>query len=109
MKKDIVKQLKKHADTLPLLMEMRGGSLLGSKLIEMGITEIDGAPVDPEATFKGRFPQPVNHYENLKTGFKKEGPAFISKYTTGIVNAYNEGVEAMNKQVALEKETKTAK
>lgn len=104
MKKDIVKQLRKHAETLPPLMEMRGGSMPGSKLIEMGIKEIDEVPVDPETMYKGRFPQPVNHYENLKAGFKKEGPSFISQYTTGVINVYNEGVKAMNKEIA---ETKT--
>lgn len=108
MKKAIVKQLRKHAETLPSMMEMRGCSLMGSQLIEMGITELkDGEKVNPDIKYAGKFPQPVNHYENLKYGFRKEGPSFISQYTAGIINAYNEGVDAMNEQVALQKENKT--
>jgi len=87
MKKAIAKQLRELANSLPPLYMDRvmGTKVTGAELLK---SSQEGLPkdIEPEAIYKQKYIArvPMNHYNNLKKGYKLMGPSVIPQYVQAV-------------------------
>lgn len=93
-KNKLYKKLRKIAADLPVIMrstkEVRFVS--GAELIkEMGVTEVDGKPVDVNRLYRYNYPVQiaVNHNRALKTAVNTFGKGVVPHYLNAVERVYN--------------------
>lgn len=89
MKKAIAKQLRKLAEELPPLYvnKVMGMKVLGADLLKNSEENLPKG-IEPEAIYKQKYVArvPMNHYNNLKRGYKTLGPSIIPQYIQAVKN-----------------------
>ena len=101
MKKAIAKQLRQLAESLPPLYidKVMGTKITGAELLKNS-QDNSLKYIDESAIYKQKYLTrvPVNHYNNLKSGYKSIGPSIVPQYM--------QAVKSVVEQLKLEEETK---
>ena len=101
MKKAIAKQLRQLAESLPHLYMNRvmGHSITGAELLKNS-QDNPLKDIDENAIYRQKYLTrvPVNHYNNLKSGYKSIGPSIVPQYM--------QAVKSVVEQLKLEEETR---
>jgi len=73
------------------ILKPKSQLLTGIQLIERGVTEVNGEPIDPKQVYKesGKVELPANHVNEMKRLFKKFGQRGIQGYKVAVNNQVN--------------------
>jgi hypothetical protein len=104
MKKKTIKKLEEIAGNLAPATFKEHQVVLGAKLIEDGVKEINGKKVNPKENYHRWIDVPVNHLERLKVAFKAGGQDAVSAYCGQVTRDYANRIKKARDQ-QIEKET----
>jgi hypothetical protein len=90
-KKAKLKKIRKIAAQMPRVMvgHVQGERVSGAELFKSGVEEVEGSPVDVDATYKKKnvVAVPLNHNRKMKQMYNKQGVKGVSAYIQA-VNRY---------------------
>jgi len=91
--KTIKKQIGMLAGQLPVTFydANESGISSGKRLIENGVTEISGVPIEEDKTYTRTIARPhvVNHKRRMIEAFKSEGQKGLEKYIAQLGEIFN--------------------